>query len=75
MSDEQSCSGCKGTTIHHTCGKEPSAVMPESFGALTQGAFGMHEMFLSWMEAGFTERQALILLAELIAAGGRRDDS
>lgn len=35
---------------------------------LAQGAVSLHEMFKSYIEGGFTESQALRLIAELMAA-------
>ncbi len=35
------------------------------------GAVSLYEMFRSYLKAGFTERQALILIAEMIAAHNR----
>lgn len=49
--------------------KNPFENMPE-ITELLQAAASMKEMFDTFMEAGFTERQALILLAE-IARGGK----
>lgn len=34
-------------------------------------AIGMKEMFDSWLEAGFTESQAIELLAKVLADGAR----
>lgn len=39
--------------------------------ALMAGAAATHEMFLAYVAAGFTEAQALYLVAQLLAAGMR----
>jgi hypothetical protein len=36
-------------------------------GSLTEAAAGQHEMYLCWLEAGFTEEQAFELLKVVIA--------
>lgn len=36
---------------------------PEQFGALVTGALALHEMFTSLIEGGFTETQALRIVA------------
>lgn len=40
--------------------------MNKSFSSLTTAAVAMHEFYLSLIEAGFTEEQALKLTAELL---------
>ena len=42
------------------------------FGEMAQAATAMHEMFLSYLAAGFTEGQALYLVA-CLACGGPRE--
>jgi hypothetical protein len=37
--------------------------------ALVQAAASVHEMFLAYLAAGFTEQQALYLIAQVLAAG------
>jgi hypothetical protein len=37
--------------------------------ALAAGAAATHEMFLSLVRAGFTEQQALYIIAQILAAG------
>lgn len=44
------------------------------FKAFVDSAVGLHEMFLSYLEAGFTEDQALKLIAYMIA-GFKKGDS
>jgi hypothetical protein len=38
---------------------------------LAMAGVALHEMFKSYIEGGFTERQALILVAEVLTAAGR----
>lgn len=38
---------------------------------LGQAAQQMHELYLTWIDAGFTESQALYLLAQVIRSAGR----
>lgn len=48
--------------------------MPEPEDPITQlaiGAAAAHELFTSYVAAGFTEQQALYLTAQLITAGLR----
>ncbi len=46
-----------------------------SFGTpMGESAAGLHELFVSLREAGFTRGEALELLARLIAAQGRGDE-
>ena len=40
--------------------------------AFAEGAIGMHEMFVCYVAAGFTEGQALRLMAEILAAHQRQ---
>lgn len=43
---------------------------------LAQGATAMHEMFLSLIEAGFTQEQALqIVIAQMATAMGQNNQS
>lgn len=47
--------------------------MPENpFSQLAQAAMQMHELFTSYLQAGFSERQALYLVA-CVACGGPRE--
>lgn len=45
----------------------------DEFGLSRMGAeaVGLHELFKAWVEGGFTERQALVLLAEMMAINAR----
>lgn len=38
--------------------------------ALAEGAAQMHELFSSYVNAGFTEQQALYLVGQLLRQGG-----
>lgn len=38
---------------------------------MVQGMTAMHEMFLSLTEAGFTERQALTIITDIVAKSTR----
>lgn len=40
---------------------------PEVFASLSEAAIGQHEMYMSWVNAGFTETQALALLKVVIS--------
>lgn len=42
--------------------------VPDPLTALQVGALQQHEMFLSWIAAGFTEYQALELLKAVVMA-------
>lgn len=50
-------------------GASSEPVMPDAGSPLVQAAFGAHETFLSLMVAGFTEEQALRVVAIIIAEG------
>lgn len=39
----------------------------ESLGSLSEAAVGQHEMYTSWVAAGFTEDQAFELLKVVVA--------
>lgn len=41
-------------------------INPDELSPILEAAIGLHELFLVYMEAGFTERQALILVFESI---------
>lgn len=41
---------------------------------MAAAAAQMHEMFCAYVDAGFTERQALYLCGRVIVAGSRSDD-
>lgn len=44
--------------------------MPENpFSQLAQAAMSLHELFTSYLDAGFSERQALYLVACLMTGG------
>lgn len=47
--------------------------MPQNFGltAMAQAAAAMHEMFRSYVEAGFTEDQAIKLIITFMVASGQ----
>lgn len=50
------------------------ATAPEGlphFTPFEMGAMSMYELFRSYVKAGFNERQALILIAEMVAAHNR----
>jgi hypothetical protein len=40
--------------------------------SLAEGAAQLHELYLVYVEAGFTDGQALYLCAQIVAAGVRR---
>lgn len=40
------------------------------FGEMTEGAIGMHEMYKSYVEAGFTRWEALDLIARILVYSG-----
>lgn len=42
--------------------------------SLAEGAAQLHELFVAYLEAGFTERQALYLLGQVIQASARTDE-
>jgi len=44
--------------------EELNKIFGEAHNSLVQGAIAMHELFLSFMKAGFTEAQALTLVVE-----------
>ena len=43
----------------------------DPFGPMALAAAGMHQIFLAYVEAGFTEPQALYLLGQMLAASVR----
>lgn len=43
-------------------------------GSLTESAIGQHEMYLSWIEAGFTPSQAMDLLKTVVSEIVRGSD-
>jgi hypothetical protein len=50
---------------------DPAPDAPQLTG-LAVSAVAQHELFLAYREAGFTETQALVLVAEFVAASCRR---
>jgi hypothetical protein len=46
--------------------------LPEVRTPLVEGAVELHEMFSSWVEAGFTEWQACQVLGVFLAENGRQ---
>lgn len=51
--------------------KQGEHIMAESpanpFNVMTEGAVGLHEMYLSYKEAGFTRSEALELIARIMS--------
>jgi len=47
----------------------PEDMPANPFGQLAEAALAMHEVFTSYREAGFTEQQALYLVACLMCGG------
>jgi hypothetical protein len=41
---------------------------PDPITALTEAAASLHEMFLAYVKAGFTEQQALYLAGQILTA-------
>lgn len=41
------------------------------FSQMTEGAIGLHEMYTSYVEAGFTRSEALELVARVLVYSGR----
>lgn len=50
---------------------ESSDVPPDFMGQYLAGAVGMHEMFLSYIQAGFTRMEALQIIIGILQAGMR----
>lgn len=44
--------------------------MPDQPLSMAEGAVGLHELFTSPVKAGFTERQAIYLVGQVIMRGG-----
>jgi hypothetical protein len=53
----------------------PEVDMPESMSLKGQSAVALHEMFLSYRKAGFSEDQALKLIACIIVFGQTPPDT
>jgi hypothetical protein len=47
----------------------PEGGPQEPLSELVEGAVAAHEMFLAYKEAGFTDNQALYLVASIVTAG------
>lgn len=65
LSDEGICLGCRGGSIHHTCGREPDAVAPpqrrdalEAFERISEKA-GRAILFLDGVEPGGPEEHQI----------------
>lgn len=41
-------------------------INPEELSPILEAAIGFHELFLVYVEAGFTEYQALVLVVEMV---------
>lgn len=52
----------------------PTSTPSDPLSPLATAATQLHVMFVAYLAAGFTERQALVLIAEIVAAQGRRKD-
>jgi hypothetical protein len=48
---------------------EPEEMPANPFSALTEAAMSMHELFSSYQEAGFSDGQAMYLVACLMCGG------
>jgi hypothetical protein len=50
---------------------QPPAGPPDPFGPLAEGAVAVHNLFLAYVEAGFTEHQAIYIVGQMLAASIR----
>ena len=60
--------------LHIESHRRDHETVSNPFSALVESSMSMHEVFRSWIDGGFTEDQALRLLAYTIRAGASEDD-
>lgn len=53
----------------------PQGLPPSPFTDLAATAVQMHELFTAWVNAGFTEEQAMQMMCTILAGATRRGES